>query len=439
LKLRFTQERQRTRNHVSRSAFARLVVAGGMLASAVGCASNVARQAEGSSSRPYVIVVSLDALRHDYLDRYHPPTLERLASQGIRASALIPPFPSKTFPSHYTIATGLYPGHHGIVGNNFYDERIGRWFRIKDTLAARDGSWYGGEPIWVAAEREGVRTASYFWPGSEGEVLGVRPNLYKAYHATVPDSQRVDESVAWLRLAAAQRPHLLMLYFSDVDDTTHHNGPDTPHTANAVAVVDRALHRLLDSLAVMPIRDSVNLVVVSDHGMADVRQDQLIPLRPLLVAGGIDTSLVRMGDNGPSMSLWFGGNEAVKRRTLAVLNRGLTHARAYARGDTPSRWHLDGNARAGDVIVVAELGYIVAGNASDRFLDRGSHGWDPAYEQMRGIFIASGPRIRPAGMIPVFDNVHIYPFLAALLGLKHTPRTDADARVLAPYLRLAGD
>ena len=130
-------------------------------------ASNVA-------GRPYVVLVSLDAFRYDYIARYRPASLERLAARGIAARSLIPPFPSKTFPSHYTIATGLYPGHHGIVSNNFYDPATERWFRLKDS-SSRDGSWYGGVPIWVAAQREGVRSSVYFWPGSEGAVAGERP------------------------------------------------------------------------------------------------------------------------------------------------------------------------------------------------------------------------------------------------------------------------
>jgi predicted AlkP superfamily pyrophosphatase or phosphodiesterase len=412
------------------------VVATGCL----GCAPPAPRVGTATAptrSRPYVLLVSLDAFRADYLDRYRLPVLERIAAQGIRAEALLPPFPSKTFPSHYTIATGLYPGHHGIVGNNFYDRTKDRWFRVKDTSAIRDGRWYGGEPIWVAAEREGVKSASYFWPGSEAAVKGVRPTYVKRYNSAVPDSQRVDESVAWLRRPPKERPHLLLLYLSDVDDTTHRYGPETPHTAAAAASLQRALARLADSIGTMPLRDSLDVVIVSDHGMADAAPSKVIPIQPLLVAAGIDTSRVRLGDNGPTMSIWFDGDGdgALARRTLEALDRTLTHARTYARGSTPPAWHLDGNARAGDAIIVGELGYVLVKGATDRFLDVGTHGWDPSYPEMQGIFLATGPHVRRAGRIPAFENVHLYPFLAALLGLEHAPRTDGDPRVLAPYLR----
>lgn len=406
----------------------------------MGCAPpspHAAVSSPAARARPYVLLVSLDAFRHDYLDRYQLPVLERIAAAGIRAEALVPPFPSKTFPSHYTIATGLYPGHHGIIGNNFFDRVRDRWFRVKDTAAIRDGRWYGGEPIWVAAEREGVRSAVYFWPGSEADVKGVRPTYWKRYDAAVPDSQRVDESVAWLRRPPSQRPHLLLLYLSDVDDSTHHYGPETPHTAAAAASLQRALARLADSVDTMPLRDSLDVVVLSDHGMAEAPSSRRIAIQPLLVAAGIDTSRVRLGDNGPTMSIWFDGDTTLARRTLEALERSLTHARAYARGATPTSWHLDGNPRGGDVIVAGELGYVLVKGATDRFADVGTHGWDPSYPEMHGIFLAAGPHVRRAGRIPALQSVHVFPFIAALLGLEHAPHTDGDARVLAAYLRTA--
>jgi predicted AlkP superfamily pyrophosphatase or phosphodiesterase len=329
----------------------------------------------------------------------------------------------------------LYPGHHGILSNTFYDPAFGKWFRVKDTATVRDGRWYGGTPIWVAAEREGVQTSVYFWPGSESAVQGVRPTAWWNYLASIPDSVRVDASLAQLRRSAAHRPHLVMLYLTDVDDTTHKHGPDTPHTAAAIASVDRALTRLLDGLASLPIGDSVNVIVLSDHGMEASPQEKMLPLRPMLAAAGIDTTHVQMGDNGPVMPLWFGGDSALARRALEVLEVGLTHARAYSKNNAPGRWHMNGNERAGEVFVVGDPGYVVAKGAGDRVLDRGTHGWDPVDPLMLGIFVAAGPQIRPAGTIPSFESVHVYPFLAALLRLARAPDADGDPAVLAPYLR----
>ena len=426
---------------VRRAAASGALAAAALTLAGCGASGSAARSAglppSGSAGRPYVIVVSLDAFRHDFIERYHPRSLEQLASRGIAARALIPPFPSKTFPSHYTIATGLYPGHHGVLSNTFYDPAFGAWFRVKDSTTVRDGRWYGGTPIWVAAEREGVHTSVYFWPGSEGVVQGRRPSAYWNYRSSVADSERVDASVAQLRLPADRRPHLVMLYLTDVDDTTHRYGPESPRTEVAVAAIDRAVARLLHAVQSLPIRDSVNVVVLSDHGMETSPQEKMLPVRPLLAAAGIDTTLVQMGDNGPTMSMWLGGDSALARRALDALNAGLAHARAYSPASAPARWHLAENPRAGDVLVVAEPGYVVAKSAADRVLDRGNHGWDPIDPAMHGIFIAAGPQIAARGTISAFENVHVYSFLTALLRLERAPAGDGDPRVLAPYLRAA--
>jgi predicted AlkP superfamily pyrophosphatase or phosphodiesterase len=386
-------------------------------------------------ARPYVVLVSLDAFRHDYVQRLHPPALEALASRGVRAEALISAFPSKTFPNHYTLATGLYPGRHGIVGNSFYDPALDAWYRSSDTAVVREARWYGGEPIWATAERNGVRSASYFWSGSEAPIGGVRPSISMQYDARVPNSRRVDESVAWLRRDPAVRPHLVLLYMSDVDDTTHRYGPDAPNTATAVASVDRALRRLLDSIAVLPIRDSVNVVVVSDHGMTTTSTERVLPVFDALLRAGIDTVGIRASDNGPTMSLWFGGDAARVARARAALATALAHADVYGRNDIPARLHLAGNPRAGDLLLVAWPGNILQRRASDKAPALGAHGYDPAWEDMQGIFIAAGPNVRNAGVIPAFENVNVYPFIAALLRLQHVPVVDGSIDVLGKYVK----
>ena len=394
-----------------------------------------ARGPAAAAAHPYLVLVSFDAFRHDYLDRYHPPAFERVAARGVRATALVPAFPSKTFPNHYTLATGLYPGHHGIVGNAFYDPRRDAWYRLADTTAVRDARWYGGEPIWATAERNGVKSGVFFWTGSEAAIGGVRPTYWARYDASVPNARRVDSAVAWLRLPAAARPHLVLLYFSDVDDTTHRYGPDTPHTANAVASVDRALGRLLDSLAALPIRDSVNVVLVSDHGMAAVAPDHVIPVGDLLARGGVDTVGMRAGDNGPTLSLWFGGDSARIRAAHALLARDVRHARVYTRAETPARWHVADDPRFGDLLLVADEGWVLTRRASDRAPSAGVHGYDPALPDMQALFLAAGPGVRPLGTIPAFENVDVYPFLAAVLRLGAVPRVDGRPATLGAAVR----
>ena len=386
-------------------------------------------------SQPYVVLVSFDAFRHDYLDRFRPPAFAEIAARGVRASALISSFPSKTFPNHYTLVTGLYPGHHGIVGNAFFDPARRKWYRNNDTLAVRDSSWYSGEPIWVTAERNGVKSGVFFWPGSEAAIGGIRPSLWAAYDATLPNATRVVRTVAWLRKPASERPHLLLLYFSEVDDTTHKHGPNAMQTAGAVASVDRSLRQLLDSIAALPFGDSVNVVLVSDHGMTQIAPKNVIPVGDLLLRGGIDTTDIEMSDNGPTMSLWFGADSARLHRARQVLGGSMGRARAYLRTEIPVRWHLRDNPRAGDLLLVADQGFILEHRSTNNPPSRGAHGYDPAFTDMQGIFLAAGPNVRHLRTIPAFESVNVYPFLAALLHLDHVPVVDGSARVLARTLK----
>ena len=400
-----------------------------------GCAHAVGSAGGSAESRPYVVMVSFDAFRHDYVDRFHPPAFVELASLGVRASALIPSFPSKTFPNHYSLATGLYPGNHGITGNAFFDPARRSWYRLGDQKAVRDSSWYGGEPIWVTAERNGVRSAAYFWTGSEAAIGGVRPSYYTNYDAKVPNAARVDGVISWLRKPAVERPHLVLLYFSDVDDTTHRYGPDAKQTASAVASVDRALRRLMDSLSVLPFADSVNIVLVSDHGMAPVRADTPAAVSDLLASAGVDTTRMEVSDNGPTLSIWFGADSARIRAAHAVLDRTLKHAHAYYRSELPAAWHMRDNPRAGDLLIVADEGFIVQRRASDKPSSAGAHGYDPSLPDMQGIFIAAGPNVRNVGVVAPFENVDVYPFLTSLLRLVHVPRVDGRAATLSGVLR----
>ncbi len=405
---------------------------------ALGCssASRATPRAASDASRPYVVMVSFDAFRHDYLERFKPAAFLEVASRGVQAEALIPSFPSKTFPNHFTLVTGLYPGHHGIVGNAFFDPERRAWYRSNDPSVVRDSSWYSGEPIWVTAERRGVKTAVFFWPGSEAAIDGVRPSYMTPYDARTPNTTRVVGAVSWMRKPANERPHLVLLYFSDVDDTTHRYGPDAPQTQSAVSMVDRALRQLLDSIKALPYADSVDVVLVSDHGMANISTDRLIPVVDLLSRAGVDTTHIEVSDNGPTLSLWFGASDSTRlRRGHAVLDSSLGHARAYLRSETPERWHVRDNPRAGDLLIVAEEGYILERRSTDKITARGAHGYDPQTADMQGIFLAAGPHVRHAGRIPAFENVNVYPFLAALLRLENPPAVDGSLHVLESVLR----
>ena len=400
-----------------------------------GCSSAPRREADaGARGRPYLVMVSFDAFRHDYLDRYAPPAFAEVARRGVRADALIPSFPSKTFPNHYTLVTGLYPGHHGIVGNTFLDPARGAWYRSSDPRAVLDSSWYGGEPIWVTAERSGVKSGAFFWPGSEAAIQGVRPTYYETFDGKMPNAARVTGAVAWLRKPPQDRPHLLLMYFNEVDDSSHKFGPDSPQAALAVASVDRALRQLLDSLHAMPFADSINLVLVSDHGMTAAPATRTIPVVDVLLRGGVDSAGIQLSDNGPVMSLWFAGDSARIRRARDVLRDGVANARTYLRSETPDGWSARGTRRFGDLLLVADEGYTLQRRVTDKAPNPGAHGYAPDVTSMRGIFLAAGPNVRPMRM-PAFENVNVYPLLAALLRLDHPAVVDGRLDVLRGVLR----
>ena len=379
---------------------------------------------------PTVVLVSFDGFRYDYLDRYPTPNFARVAEAGVYADALVPSFPTLTFPNHYSIATGMYPDRHGLIGNTIYDPGFDATYSMRDRDAVGDGRWYGGEPIWVTAETQGMVTASYFWVGTEAPVMGVRPTTWKSYDSDVSYEARVDSALAWLDRPPAERPHLVLLYFSAVDGAGHRHGPDSPEVADAVARVDAALGLLLDGIERLDRQDDVNVVLVSDHGMAQPDAGQAV----------VVTDYVTLPDDvqaltaGPELMLWL--DEAAADSIDAILDVSLPPTvRSYTRDELPEAWHFGTSPRTPPLILVAERPALVG---LPRHFERswgGVHGYTPEDPTMGGIFLAAGPHVAEAGRIAAFENVHVYPFLAALLGLYPNPDIDGDAAVLAPVLR----
>lgn len=374
------------------------------------------------------MMVSFDGFRHDYLDLHPTPNFDRVAAAGVRAAALVPAFPTLTFPNHYSLATGLYPTRHGLVGNAMHDPGFGATYSMRDRDAVGDGRWYGGEPIWVTAETQGMVTASYFWVGTEAPVQGVRPTRWKPYDGGVPYEARVDSVLAWLDLPPEARPHLVLLYFSAVDTAGHRHGPDSPEVAAAVAEVDAALGRLLDGLEARGTR--ANVVLVSDHGMAQPDPEQSV----------VVTDYVTLPDDaeamtaGPSLMLWL--DEAAADSLDAVLDASLPPSvRSYTRDELPARWQFSGSERVPPLVLVAERPALVG---MPHHFERpwgGAHGYAPEDETMHGIFLAAGPGVAPAGRVGAVHVVDVYPFVAALLGLRPNPDTDGDPAVLRGAIR----
>jgi predicted AlkP superfamily pyrophosphatase or phosphodiesterase len=374
---------------------------------------------------PSLVLVSFDGFRADYLDRLTLPNFRRVIARGVRAEALRPVFPAITFPNHYSLVTGLYPGHHGIVENSFFDPVRNAAYSFRNEATVTDGTWYGGEPIWVTGETQGMVTACFFWPGSEAAIKGVRPTFWNKYDGTVSNASRLATVLEWLRLPDARRPHLITLYFSDIDSASHRGPVEGPGVDKAVMAMDAVLGTLLDGIETLPNRDRVILLLTSDHGMANTSATQAVQLSSL-----VDTSNIRPSFSGPVTGLHVSGGPDGPDRARRVrdqLNAKLTHGRAYLRPELPERYHLRETPRAGDVIVVMDEGWTMATSIINRGLIQnawGEHGWAPEVASMRAIFVIAGPGIRKGITIPEVENVDVYPLMTELLGLKPAPGID---------------
>jgi predicted AlkP superfamily pyrophosphatase or phosphodiesterase len=399
----------------------------------LGVGAAVSLPPAGAQEDGPLILISLDGFRWDYLEKTAAPALRSLASRGVRAEALIPSFPTKTFPNHYTIVTGLYPGHHGIVANNILDAGTGRTFSMSKTAEIRDPMWWSGEPIWVTAERAGRRSATMFWPGSETAIGGVRPTYWRPYEERLGGYARVDQVLRWLDLPDASRPVFLTLYFEDLDTAGHEYGPDSSAVLRAIGRVDGYVGRLLRGLKSRGLEERANIVVVSDHGMAAVVPGQVLTLSDYIPLADVEVS-----DINPTLGLFpkAGKEESV----YLALARASPHLHVYKRNETPAAWHYRDHKRIPPIVGVVDEGWlIVRGNIRERAAlllrpPRGAHGYDPAVISMRGILVAAGPAFKQGAVVPALENVHVYNLLASVLKLAPAPN-DGDASVSRHILR----
>jgi hypothetical protein len=380
--------------------------------------------------KPYVVLVSIDGFRHDYQDRFETPALDRIATSGVRAESLIPVYPTLTFPNHYSIATGLYPANHGLVDNTFYSRDRSRRFALSDRAAVQDGSWYGGDPLWVVAERNGMVSAAFFFVGTEADVRGIRPTYWKPFNASIQSSQRVDQVLEWLALPEERRPHLVTLYFEDVDATSHSTGVRSPLVGQAIARVDAQIGRLLDGIADSPVAENTYIIVVSDHGQADYRNTP-----PFVLEDLVDLSGMRVVDHGTSVSLYFDKPDLGRALSIsAMINERWRHGQAVIPGEAPDPWVIPEGSRFADVIVQADPRYAVASRHGET-LNEASHGWPPGFSDMHGVFLATGPRLPSGRRVAAFENIDIYPFVLDILGLDIPGSVDADPETLVPLLQ----
>lgn len=386
------------------------------------------RNAPAQQAKPYVVLVSIDGFRPDYVETVPAPRIALFRRKGAAAPYMLPVFPSKTFPNHYSIITGMYPGTHGVVGNQMWDPVLRDSFRVGNPLTEMNPRWYGGEPLWVTAERQGMLSAALYWPGSQVPIGGILPTYHARYDKSVPSGARMDQVLKWLRLPPERRPHLVAVYLSEVDEG--HHPPGSPEVRAAVTRVDSVLGLLLDGINGLPIAREVNVVLVSDHGIQDVRAG-----RTRFLADHIPLEGVRVVGTGPTTSLFFDGDTAALERARTALRSGLPGAGVYRRAEIPARYHLAASPRAGDLLVEMPAPDLIAVRRPGSGTDPANHGYDPATPSMHAFFAAAGPAFRQRTRVPAFDNVHLYPLITTILRLRPNPAIDGRASVLAPLLR----
>ena len=386
------------------------------------------------AERAILLLVSIDGFRWDYLDRYEAPNLRQLGANGVRAEGLIPQFPSKTFPNHYTIVTGLKLANHGIISNNMRAADIPGEFSLANRDVLADSRWWGGEPIWNTAEKQGRIAAAMFWPGSETVIGGRQATYWTPFDDGMPHEDRVGRVLEWLKLPDGKRPSFLTLYYSEVDNAGHDDGPESEAVRAAVRSVDRSIGELVAGVKAIGLDDRVHYVVVSDHGMAALSPDRMIVLDDL-----IDVAQMDVIDWAPLLGL--SPKDGDIEKLYATLKDKHPHLAVYRRDEIPAVYGIAGHPRLPPVIGIADEGwYITSKREVDRWRqpDRrppgGTHGYDARAKSMQGLFIAAGPRIKSGITVAPFENIQVYEFMCAVLGL--TPaQNDGDPSATRDMLR----
>lgn len=396
----------------------------------------IAGQQKISDLKPTVILISLDGFRYDYVDKYKPPTIAALARTGVRAKWMIPSFPTKTFPNHYTVATGLYPQNHGIVDNYVYD--FGEIFSMSKRKEVENPRWWWGEPIWVTAEKQGQIAASYFFVGTETFIQGEAPTHWRTYNGRVPNIMRVDKILGYLDQPKEKRPTMMSMYFSTTDDVGHEFGPEAEETKYAVWEVDEYIKRLVDGLERRGIDKKVNIIITSDHGMAAVDQrnavvmDEYFNTEDKSIADPILTS----GE------IWQIFPKPGKEAGIAASLKTIKNARCWQKADIPTRFHYNQGKRIAPIICSPDEGWFLTSREryetqkkSDDFAQtRGAHGYDNKYQSMQATFIAHGAAFKRGHVAEPFENIEVYNIMCKILGLKPA-KNDGDLERVKGILR----
>jgi predicted AlkP superfamily pyrophosphatase or phosphodiesterase len=381
--------------------------------------------------KPYVILISSDGFRYDLAEKYHASNLLELRDQGVYADYMQPAFPSLTFPNHYSLATGLYPAHHGIVDNVFFDPKKRSLYSLGNHQVVGDSSWYGGTPLWVLAERHQMLSACFYWVGSESAIQGIRPTYYYVYNDLIHMDRRLDILKDWLQLPEEKRPHFIAFYLPQPDHDEHRFGPDSKQAEQAVQFVDASVGkmvRMIDSLGL-----AVNFIFLSDHGMTSVDT-----VNTLELPAAVDTNKFLVLPGLTLVHLYAKDQSSVQPafEALRQESKGKPYD-VYLTQELPARWHYgkpdDSLGRTGDILLVPHEHIVF--NIYHRRVPAGEHGYDPQLDLMHACFYAWGPAFKEHKHINGFQNVNVYPLIAHILSLDYVERIDGNLRVLQSILK----
>jgi alkaline phosphatase D len=336
------------------------------------------------------------------------------------AKQLKPVFPTKTFPNHYSIATGMYVENHGLIGNQFFDKKLNEFYQMKDRKKVEDERFYGGEPIWSTAEKQGLKTASYFWVGSEAQAGGHYPSIWKKYDQKQSFDARIDSVTKWFNMPIENRPRLVMLYFHEPDNTGQKYGPRSKENKRMVESVDRTIGEILNKLKTLTIYQKLNVIIVSDHGMTEIDKTKKIVLSKY-----IDTKKIKLEGSGPYTLLYSDDNNEMGKSYLKL--KPLPNIDVYKKEDIPQKWHFKNHHRIKEILVVAKEGWTILKDnleGSYYFYSKAAHGYDNDLQSMQAIFFAQGPAFKKNYTITSINNIDIYPLIAKILNIKPYHKID---------------
>ncbi len=382
-----------------------------------------------ANDRPYVLLVSFDGFGANYLEWYDTPNFDDFAEHGVKADGLKPQFPSKTFPNHYTIATGMYIENHGLIANSFYDAKLDLYFSLKNRDRVEDGRFYGGEPIWVTAEKQDVKTAAYFWVGTEASINQTQPSIWKIYDQGVSFQSRIDSVASWFSLPEDRRPHFIALYFHEPDGAGHNYGPKSEKTRKKVEEIDSVLGNLLQSMAKLSISDQLNIIITSDHGMAEVRSENAVFINQY-----VDLNGVMIEGGGPFAFLY--GNDKDALTTAYTSLKNVEHVSVYRKDEIPEKYNYRDHYRIKDILIIADEGWTIRKNKG--FITDpkifGDHGYNNELQSMQAIFLGKGPALKVGYERPTVENIHIYPLIAEILDLVPNENIDGSLEKISDVL-----